>query len=103
MVQPTVLDFGNTLLNTSTKKSVTLTNESTAAVTGITAPVTGGDANLFAVDNAPTTSGRAIRRRWTSATHRSRCRPGFPADVNFQGSDGEKAKLNLFESRWEWP
>ncbi len=96
VVQPTVLDFGNTLINTTTKKSVTLTNKSTAAVTGITAPVTGGDANLFAVDNAPTTLGPGDSATVDISYSPLALQTRSLADVNFVGSDGEKAKLNLF-------
>ncbi len=96
VVQPTVLDFGNTLINTTAKKSVTLINKSTAAVTEITAPIIGTDANLFAVDNAPSTLGpgdsATVDISYTPLAIETRSL----ADVNFHGSDGEKAKLNLF-------
>ena len=54
-VDPNPLDFGNTLINTTSKKSVTLTNTSSAAVSGITATLGGSDANLFQLGTVPDT------------------------------------------------
>ena len=96
VVQPNVLDFGNTLLNTSTKKSVTLTNESTAAVTAIMANVIGSDQNLFTVDNAPMTLG-AMDSATIDITYAPLAlETRSIASVVFTGSDGEKATLTLF-------
>jgi len=96
VVQPNVLDFGNTLINTTTKKSVTLINKSTAAVTGITSMAQGADANLFTVVNAPATlaAGKSATVDISFAPLALETRS--LASVTFQGSDGEKAVLNLF-------
>ena len=97
VVQPNVLDFGNTLINTTVKKSVTLINKSTAAVTGITATVGGGDPKLFTVDDAPATLGR---RRFGHRGHQLRPdRDRGPVAGHrrpSQGSDKENTTLNLF-------
>jgi hypothetical protein len=96
VVQPNVLDFGNTLINTTAKKSVTLINQSTAEVDGITATVGGGDENLFTVDNAPMSlppMGQAtVDISYAPLALETRSL----ANVIFQGGDGEKATLNLF-------
>ena len=76
VVEPSSLDFGNTQVNTTAKKSVTHTNSPTAAVTRNHRTISGGDANLFVVDNAPTTLGPGDAATVDiSATRRSRCRP----------------------------
>jgi hypothetical protein len=96
VVQPNVLDFGNTLLNTTGKKSVMLINKSTAPVSAIMANVVGSDANLFRVDNAPTTlaagASAAVDISYSPLALETRS----IASVVFSGSDGEKATLNLF-------
>jgi len=96
VVQPNVLDFGNTLINTTTKKSVMLINKSTASVTGITAALIGGDANLFVVDNAPMTLGAGDSATVDISYSPLALETRSLASVQFSGSDGEKATLNLF-------
>ena len=104
VVQPNVLDFGNTLINTTTKKSVTLINKSTAPVTGITATVIGGDANLFTVDNAPTTLGR---RRFGDGRHQllaARARDPVARHASpSRGRTRRRRPSTSSASRWEWP
>ncbi len=96
VVQPNVLDFGNTLINTTSKKSVMLINKSTAAVTGITAAVIGGDMNLFTVDDAPTALGAGESATVDISYAPLALETRSLASVEFSGSDGEKAPLNLF-------
>ena len=96
VVQPNVLDFGDTLLNTVATKSVMLINKSTASVTGITATVIGGDANLFVVDDAPATLGAGDSATVDISYSPLALETRSLASVQFAGSDGEKAALNLF-------
>ena len=96
VVQPNVLDFGNTLINTTVKKSVMLVNKSTAAVTGITATLGGGDQKLFTVDDAPTTLGPGMSATVDISYAPVAIEVRSLATVTFEGSDKETATLNLF-------
>jgi hypothetical protein len=96
VVQPNILDFGNTLLNTTGKKSVMLINKSTAAVSAITASVVGSDAMLFVVDNAPTALAAGASATVDISYSPLALETRSIASVVFTGSDGEKATLNLF-------
>jgi len=91
-----MLDFGNTLINTSTQQSLTLTNNCAEAVAGIITTVEGGDANLFTTLNAPTALGvgasRILDIYYSPLTLETR---SF-ANVTFVGSGGENAKVYLF-------
>jgi len=96
MVIPDTLDFDSTVINTVAKRTVMLENCSTASVTGITASLIGGDANLFVVDDAP-----AVLEPGASVTVDISYSPlaletRSLADVIFRGSDGENATLALF-------
>jgi len=96
VVQPDVLDFGNTLLNTTGKKSVMLINKSTAPVTTIVATVVGSDANIFQVDNAPPTLAAGASATVDISYAPLALETRSIASVVFTGSDGEKATLNLY-------
>ncbi len=96
VVQPNVLDFGNTLINTTVKKSVMLVNKSTAAVSGITATVAGADLELFTVDDAPTTLGAGESATVDISYAPVAIEARSLATVTFEGSDKEMATLNLF-------
>ncbi len=95
-VQPTTLDFGTTLINTTSKKSVMLTNMCAAAVTGIGSMIAGGDANLFTVDNAPTMldadASATVDLSYSPLALENRSL----ASVTFSDSNSQKATLNLF-------
>ncbi len=96
VVQPNVLDFGNTLLNTTGKKSVMLINKSTAPVNAITASVVGSDESLFVVDNAPTALAAGASATVDISYSPLALETRSTASVVFKGSDGEQATLNLF-------
>ncbi len=92
-----MLDFGSTPLYASARKSVVIVNRSTTSlVTGITATVIGSDMNLFAVDGAPVTLGAGesavIEIGYSPLELETRSLAG----VEFAGSNGERAVLNLF-------
>ncbi len=94
VVQPNVIDFGNTLLNTTVKRSVVLVNESTSAVSAITASVIGSDASLFTVDNAPTTLAAGASATVDISYSPLALETRSLASVVFSGSDS--ATVNLF-------
>jgi hypothetical protein len=96
VVQPDVLDFGNTLLNTTKEMSVLLINKSTAPVTSITTEVVGSDANLFVVDNAPATLAAGASATVDISYSPLALETRSIASVVFSGSDGDKATLNLY-------
>jgi hypothetical protein len=96
VVQPNVLDFGNTLINTTVKKSVMLINKSTAAVSGITATVAGSDEKLFTIDDAPTSLGAGESATVDISYAPVAIEVRSIATVTFEGSDKEMATLNLF-------
>ena len=96
MVIPDTLDFDSTVINTVAKRTVMLENCSTASVTGITASLIGGDANLFVVDDAP-----AVLEPGASVTVDISYSPlaletRSVANVTFWGSGAAKVILNLF-------
>ncbi len=96
VVEPNVLDFGNTLINTTVKKSVTLTNKSTAPVSGITATLGGGDSARFTVDNAPSTLNAGEAATVDISYSPVAIEVRSLATVTFVGSDQETATVNLF-------
>ncbi len=96
VVQPSILDFGDTLINTTSTKSVTLINRSTVPVTGIGATLAGADEKLFTVVDAPTTlaAGASALVHISFAPNALEIRS--LATATFEGSDKETATLNLF-------
>jgi len=95
-VSPDTLDFGDVSLNTTAKASVMLIDKCTVPVTGIVASVTGTDANLFVVDNAPSAlaagSSATVNISYSPIALETRSM----ASVVFSGSDGGKGTLTLF-------
>jgi hypothetical protein len=96
VVQPNVLDFGNAFISATVKKSVMLVNKSNAAVNGITATVSGGDANLFVVDNVPVTLAAGASATVDISYTPLKLETRSLASVELLGDDGGKATLNLF-------
>ncbi len=96
ILNPTMLDFGNTLLDTTSKKSVMLSNASTVQITGIGTTVTGVDSNLFVVDEAPTSlaagSSATVDITYSPLALETRSL----ASVVFNGSGGQMATLSVF-------
>ncbi len=95
-VQPTLLDFGNTEINTSNTKSVTLTNACTAPATGIAAAIRGGDSNLFTVVNAPSSIAAGDQATVDITYAPLALETRSLANVTFSDADSEPATLNLF-------
>ena len=91
-----MLDFGNTLLDTTSKKSVMLSNASTVQITGIGTTVTGVDSNLFVVDEAPASlaagSSATVDITYSPLALETRSL----ASVVFNGSGGQMATLSVF-------
>ena len=75
---------------------MTLLNKSTAAVSGITATVAGGDLKLFTVDDAPAALGPGDSATVDISYSPLALETRSLATVTFEGSDKEKATLNLF-------
>jgi hypothetical protein len=96
LVTPNMLDFGNTLINTTSKKSVVLSNQSAIQITGIGATVSGADSNFFVVDNAPSSLGAndsaMVDISYSPLTLETRSL----ASVVFNGSGGQMTTLSLF-------
>ena len=95
-MRPNSLDFGNTLINTTAKQTVMLTDKCNYAVAGIAAQVEGGDANLFTVDEAPVTLGAGQSATVDIGYSPLALETRSLADVTFDGSGGERATLTLF-------
>jgi hypothetical protein len=96
LVRPTVIDFGDTLIGTIVTKTVTLENESSAPVSGLVAVVAGGDPGLFTLSGVPSSLEGYQSVQVTITYAPTTLETRSLADVSFQGSDGERAKLNLF-------
>ena len=94
-VAPTTLDFGTVLRGESAVETVTLTNTSSVAVSGITA-VTGTDASQFTAGSRP---GCASRWRLSVAVQVTYAPTALEkqsdATVTFSGSAGESATLKV--------
>jgi hypothetical protein len=94
VVNPTTLDFGHTLMNTTQTLPVMLTNTSAAEVDSITCPIGDGENSTgFTVDNCPATlaAGASIQVG-ISFTPGDGQASSF---VKFNGSEGETALLLL--------
>jgi hypothetical protein len=95
-VQPSPLDFGNTEVNTTNQQSVTLTNWCTAPALGIVATIAGADANLFTIDNAPTSLAADAQATVDITYAPLALETQSVANVIFGDSDSAMATVNLF-------
>ena len=94
-VQPSPLDFGNTEVNTTNQQSVTLTNWCTAPALGIVATIAGADANLFTIDNAPTSLAADAQATVDITYAPLALETQSVANVIFGDSDSAMATVNL--------
>jgi hypothetical protein len=96
VAQPNVIDFGDTIINNTATRTVTLVNDSPAPVDGIVANIVGSDADLFTLSNVPTSlagyTSAEVDVSYTPTALETRS----IASVVFSGADGEKAIVNLF-------
>ncbi len=95
-VTPDVLDFGNTLVGTTVTKSVTLSTCGGFSIDGLTATLSGPDADLFQLGNVPMSIGSNSPVEVNVSYSPTGIEARSLGTATFEGSDGEKATLNLF-------
>ena len=95
VVTPSALDFGTVLINTTTKKTVTLSNASANPVNAITCVLTGADAHLFTLTGCPSSllphGAASIEVAFSPLALETRSQ----AVAAFGGGEGERASLDL--------
>jgi len=90
------IDFGNTLINTTSKRSATLTNDCAEAALGISSALDGADQNLFTLDDGPTDLAAGASAEVDLSYSPLALETRSLADIVFTAQDGEHGTLSLF-------
>jgi len=95
VVAPASLYFGAVLINETSTKTVTLTNQSTLRVRGLSAVVTGTDEALFTVANAATALAPGASTTVSISYAPLAVETRSVGTVTFAGTEGASASLSL--------